>query len=115
MIISPWFFYAIQVCDGIAFVFCMLGFLSLSAAVVVSICILVDIAYDNWDIEEKALNFVKKLVIAGVISIIIAVFIPSKETLIEMQIAKLATKENIDSAVTYVIDTVKEFTAEEDK
>lgn len=111
MIINPWFFYAIQVCDNVGGALTIIGILALFAAAAVGFMIITD---SFWDEDEKrARKFAKKAVIIGVISCIIAVFIPTKETLIEMQIANLATKENIDSAVTYVIDAVKDFEAED--
>ena len=55
------------------------------------------------------------MVIASLIICAIAIFLPSKETLISMMIAKYATKENlgmtvegIKSAVDYIMDAIKE-------
>lgn len=112
MIINPWFFYAIQICDNICATLYVLGFLALFAAAAAGFGIISD-AFWSEEETKRAFRFAKKAATIGVISCIIAVFVPTKETLIEMQIAKLATKENIDSAVEYVIDTVKEFTAED--
>ena len=53
--------------------------------------------------------------IISLMTLIISLFIPSKETLISMMIAKYATKENlsmtvegIKSAVDYIVNTMKE-------
>lgn len=113
MIISPWFFYAIQVCDNVGCALCVLGFLGMFIGCALFLGVVMDAFWCEED-TKRAIRFAKKSLIVGVISCAIAVFVPTKETLIEMQIAKVATKENIENAVTYVIDTVKEFT-EEDK
>ena len=53
--------------------------------------------------------------IISLVTLIISLFIPSKETLISMMIAKYATKENlsmtvegIKSAVDYIVNAMKE-------
>lgn len=53
--------------------------------------------------------------IIAIVSLIISILIPSKETLISMMIAKYATKENlgmtvegIKSAVDYIMNAIKE-------
>lgn len=59
-------------------------------------------------IDFEDLNEVKKvIIIPGIIcftSVLIAIFLPSKETLIEMQLAQIATKENVQ----FTVDTLKE-------
>lgn len=46
----------------------------------------------------------KKLLIATVICLVLAVFVPSRTTIIEMTVASLATKGNVELTV----DTIKE-------
>lgn len=59
-------------------------------------------------INFEDLNDTKKvIIILGIIcftSILIAIFLPSKETLIEMQLAQIATKENVQ----FTVNTLKE-------
>lgn len=69
--------------------------------------------------DEKDYTKIRKWAIpiasVGIILILAAVFIPSKETLITMKVAELATKENITltaqqlkEIVDYVINAIKE-------
>lgn len=69
----------------------------------------------DWTNHLLAKKFVKILFPITIISLIISILIPSKETLISMMIAKYATKENlgmtvegIKSAVDYIVNAMKE-------
>ena len=69
----------------------------------------------EWKIYLKIKKLIPKMVIAVLIICAIAIFLPSKETLISMMIAKHATKENlgmtvegIKSAVDYIVNAMKE-------
>ena len=72
--------------------------------------------YDsNWCNYLLVKKFVKILFPITIVFLIISMFIPSKETLISMMIAKYATKENlgmtvegIKSAVDYIVNAMKE-------
>ena len=70
------------------------------------------------DFERKTVQFftkaLKVAIVALIISGLILMFVPSKETLIEMMIAKQATYENatwtvdaLKSAVDYVIQAIQ--------
>lgn len=82
---------------------------------------------ENWpsisEREIRALPGDKKLVKWSLIALIIAclvyIFIPSRDTILYMQIAKMATVENVEltvdavkSAVEYIITAVKEMHVE---
>lgn len=69
----------------------------------------------DWSNYLLAKKFVKILFPITIVSLIIWILIPSKETLISMMIAKYATKENlsitvdgIKSAVDYIVNAMKE-------
>lgn len=70
----------------------------------------------EFDDEEAsiAMRFLKVALPLAIISALILVFVPSKNTLIEMQIARYATQENaeltidaIKSAVDYVVQAIQ--------
>lgn len=102
-IIEPMWFYWVRVLDNIkeiALVVLILG------VVAVGFCLL--LAQESFSEEEyKALK--KKAIIsfcAVVLSAIILVFVPSRETLVEMKLAEFATHEN----VTTFIETIENMT-----
>lgn len=72
--------------------------------------------YDpDWRSYLLAKKFIKILFPITIVFLIISIFIPSKETLISMMIAKYATKENLSmtvegvkSAVDYIVNAIKE-------
>lgn len=71
-----------------------------------------DVDWNNYLLAKK---FIKILFPITIVFLIISIFIPSKETLISMMIAKYATKENlsmtvegIKSAVDYIVNAMKE-------
>lgn len=72
--------------------------------------------YDpDWCSYLLAKKFIKILFPITIVFLIISIFIPSKETLISMMIAKYATKENLSmtvegvkSAVDYIVNAIKE-------
>jgi hypothetical protein len=73
-----------------------------------------DEVYDDED-KKAFWKIAKKLIILCIVLWIVCIFIPSKETLIEMQVAKYATYENaewtvenVKQAVDYIINALKE-------
>jgi len=70
----------------------------------------------EFDEEEVAIatRFLKITMPVAIVSVLILVLVPSKNTLIEMQIARYATQENaeltidtIKSAVDYIVQAIK--------
>lgn len=112
-IINPSLFYWISVLNGLKAI-CIVA-LIISAALTIVFSIMV-ITCDYWDDEEekKARKILKHTAITVIISAIGIVFIPGKETMIEMLIAKTATVENtemtidaIKSLVDYIVEAMK--------
>ena len=110
--INPWWFYWARVSSafkGLATAGAIIcAFLAI--AVITAIC---GGGFDEKDKEAAERGFVALLALALLLTLA-AVFIPNRDTLIEMQIARLATKEkvadavdSIKTAVDYVIDAVK--------
>jgi len=114
-IIDPMWFYWISVINCSKFFAFCLDTVCLIGAVV-SFCCHFD-AYGVWTREDDAKKLMKLcrifLVAFAVLSLFI-IFVPSKRTLIEMMIARTATKQNaemtldaIKSAVDYVINAIQ--------
>ena len=111
-IINPMWFYWIQVCDFFKNATGFIGlFLGIFAALL--LCIIV---FDMWKEENIPLakSRLRLLSILTILFCLASAFIPSRDTLIEMQVAKYATNENaewtvetIKSTVDYVVEAIK--------
>lgn len=125
-IINPVWFYWISVVDGIKGALICSLILSMVISFIFFTIIMVDYrdeAYnpEAWGVSESTITeykmFRKYLIISVIVLAVSAIgliFIPSKNTLIEMQIAKYATYENaeisvesIKSAVDYIVNAIK--------
>lgn len=130
-IINPNWFYWLQVINGLNVAFEIIAGLSCFATAVLAVLALVNY-FAGKDYRDRVDEFGKPtdsdwlsflsmakvtLVFATIalVTLIISIFIPSKETLISMMIAKYATKENlsmtvegIKSAVDYIVNAIKE-------
>lgn len=110
-IINPAWFYWVNIADGIKIIMSLLAVASLVASFLSAL-----ISLDDTDTatSKKFEKMALKMFIVAIVCIIISLFIPSKETLIEIQIAKYATWENaewttdaIKDVVDYITDTIK--------
>lgn len=122
-IINPSWFYWLGVVESMRHFMIAAFIISIAAIIVAIIIVPVDIRMirefpDMSDDERKTVQFFTKAlkiaIAALVISGLILMFVPSKETLIEMMIAKQATYENatwtldtLKSAVDYVIQAIQ--------
>ena len=115
--INPIWFYLMNISTGMKTLLFILGGVSL----VVSIFTLIawaDDCNDFTDLDDnkkKIIKGFKKVIITSIMSILIGILVPSKETCIEMMIASqvthenvTATKEEIYEIVDYVTDKMKE-------
>ena len=130
-IVNPSWFYWVQVINGLNVAFEIIAGIAIFSVTVLAVIALVnyfagkDYRYrvdENGkptDSDWLSFLFMKKVTIIftiiAMVSLIISIFIPSKETLISMMIAKYATKENISiivdgikSAVDYIVNAMKE-------
>lgn len=119
-VISPWFFYIINIVDNINNVIGTLGIIS----IVLSLSCVVAIFLFWCDDDEKSLKFISKrlfkpAVTCFIILSIIDLFIPTKETMYQMTAAKFVTYQNIEmagetakEAFDYIVDSIKEITEE---
>ena len=111
-IIDPMWFYWVSVADGLK-AFCIVVPIVISAGGF----ILSVVRYSDLDDDDDKKAFIKTCLIAAALItmvFIIAIFIPSKETLIQMEIAKHATYDNtemllqkIKEATDYILQNFK--------
>lgn len=122
-IINPSWFYWLGVVESMRHFMVAAFIISIAAIIVAIIIVPVDMRIihefpDMSDDERKTVQFFTKAlkisIAALIISGLILMFVPSKETLIEMMIAKQATYENatwtvdtLKSAVDYVIQAIQ--------
>lgn len=122
-IINPSWFYWLGVVESMRHFMIAAFIISIAAIILAIIIVPVDMRMihefpDMSDDERKTVQFFTKAlkiaIAALVISGLILMFAPSKETLIEMMIAKQATYENatwtvdtLKSAVDYVIQAIQ--------
>ena len=122
-IINPSWFYWLGVVESMRHFMVAAFIVSIAVVVASAIIIPMNISMirefpDMSDDERKTVQFFTKAlkiaIVALVISGLILMFVPSKETLIEMMIAKQATYENatwtldaLKSAVDYVIQAIQ--------
>ena len=96
-IINPAWFYWLSVYDGLktfSIVFAILSFIIL---IVLIVCYFVEI--DSVTAERYLTIYKRWILLTAVFSIafmLISVFVPSKQTVIEMQVASIATKTNAE-------------------
>lgn len=118
-IINPMWFYWLSVVDKA----CQLALTAAILLVILSAALFIAAACQNA-VDEECFEYttgvkMQKIATAAVavaaILFIICVFVPSKETLIEMQIARFTTVENaewaldaIKSATDYIVSAIKE-------
>lgn len=113
--INPIWFYLMNVSVGIKVFLCILGSVLLVCSMVAFIFWITDVDITDLEDDEKKIGkLFKKIIIASVITLLIGIFLPSKETCIEMMIASqvthenvAATKEEIYELIDYVTDKVR--------
>lgn len=122
-IINPSWFYWLGVVESMRYFMVAAFIISIAAIIVAIVIVPVDMRMIRdfpamSDDERKSVQFftkaLKVAIGALVISGLVLMFVPSKETLIEMMIAKQATYENatwtldaLKSAVDYVIQAIQ--------
>lgn len=122
-IINPSWFYWIDVVDGLcfaaSFVVVLLGIMVAVISIIYGINCRMIKEYPNLSDDEKRINSQLKRImpilwIVWVASVLASIFIPSKDTLITMMVAKYATYENagltvdaLKSAVDYIVQAIQ--------
>lgn len=113
-IINPMWFYWINVTHVIRIIAIFIVVFGGMALVIGFILKLGNEEYGEKDADYRAGKYLVKIsFVPTIVSLLLCIFLPNKETLIEMQVAKLATVENaqwtldaIKSAVDYIIQAI---------
>ncbi len=120
-IINPMWFYWLSVADGLKTFFIAATVILGASCIVLFIVACVYKSFgsgyseDDEDNVKAKIYFrtVKLLIIVTSVCAVVSIFIPSRNTLIEMQVAKFATYENaewtidtIKSAVDYIVQSI---------
>ena len=100
-IINPWFFYFLSFADAFKII-------SVVAAILVPVIFIVCVIEDV-DSRKNVFNSHDKkwMFRVSVFLILLAMLLPSKETLLTMQIASLVTEENLTGAYDIIINTTQ--------
>lgn len=114
-IINPMWFYWVNVVDTLVAALIVLSILTAVFCVISGVFTLTTLEYGADDEDHKAAKRIFKwCIVTAVIAAIAVILIPTKNTLLEMQIARYATYENaeitidaIKSAVDYIVDAMK--------
>ena len=115
-IINPIWFYWLQIVVGVRTILWVIFAISVWLIIICFVGYAINVDCSGFDDKDskRYLKWIEKAVFIAVISAIIVIMVPSKDTLIEMQIAKYATIENanwtletIKSAVDYIIEAIK--------
>ena len=114
--INPMWFYLMNVGDAFKNLLFMGGIATLLIAGILCAIWFADDCVNPSDMdddEKKTFKLFKKFIVASIIAIVIGIFVPSKETCIEMMVASQvthenvsATKEEIYAIVDYITDKV---------
>ena len=107
--INPAWFYWIKVLDETRIISIVSAVIFGAAIVFLSIAYASESDYIFDEEDERTLarlhRLIKLAIAVFVIAVLCAIFIPDKNTLIEMQIARYATRENVDAT----IESIKSF------
>lgn len=115
-IIDPMWFYWINVMDAINTISIVGIVVSVIFLLIGSVIYFENYEYDDDDRDKKlGAKFLKITIPFLIVFVLLMIFLPTKSTLIEMQIARYATVENaewtvetVKSAVDYIIEAMKQ-------
>jgi hypothetical protein len=105
MLINPWIFYLIGVCDAIGVICALILCMSFFAMILVGIFMLID----EKNIALK--RAFKKIVIVFAISGLVGTFVPSESTATKMLIASQVNETNVEHAkevIDYIVEKIQE-------
>ena len=114
-IINPAWFYWIEVADTIKAISIGAMVILLIASIVLAATAKIDHDFHDDDECDRKKTVLFICLVGIAVSSLVCIFTPSRNTLIEMQIAKLATKGNVEltidkvkEIVDYIINAMKE-------
>ena len=105
-IISPWWFYLVQVCGRLGLLLGLIGALMFFGGAAPWLVKYFDVyEYKSiFDSDKRLLTLSKRLSILGAVVIILGALMPAEDTLIKMQIAKFGTYPNAEKVLEVIDD-----------
>lgn len=114
-IINPSWFYWIEVSDCIKGCATGAAVILLIAAIILAIVAKTDDDFNEHEDAKKKRKVMAICLVALAVCVVVIIFVPSKQTLIEMMIARTATYDNVSwtieqvkEAVDYIISAIKD-------
>ena len=99
-IISPWIIYALPLVDTLITVLSVVSMLAMTTLIILYI--------DDDFREDMGIKIVKGVWVVFIISTLLAIFIPNKETLIAMYVANQVTPDNLSHAQEIITTIIKQ-------
>ena len=99
-IISPWIIYALPLVDTLIAVLSVVSMLAITSLIILYI--------DDDFREVMGIKIVKGVWVVFIISTLLAIFIPNKETLIAMYVANQVTPNNLNHAQEIITTIIKQ-------
>lgn len=99
-IISPWIIYALPLVDALIAVLSLVSMLAMATLIILYI--------DDDFREVMGTKTVKVVWLVFIISTLLAIFIPNKETLTAMYIANQVTPDNLNKAQEIITTIIKQ-------
>ena len=101
-IISPWWFYLVQICDGLIVFANVCGFIAISVGILIIPMLYIGGCHIDDEATSKRKKNCIRAIICGFICFIVGIAIPTSETLIRMQIAKFGTYSNAEKVLNVI-------------
>lgn len=99
-IISPWIIYALPLVDTLIAVLSVVSMFAVATLIIL---------YIDGDFSEvMGIKTVKAVWVVFIISTLLAIFIPNKETLIAMYVANQVTPDNLNHAQEIITTIIKQ-------
>ena len=99
-VISPWIIYALPLVDTLIAVLSVVSMFAMAVLIVIYI--------DNIFHEATGTTIVKVIWAVFIISTLLAIFIPNKETIIAMYVANQVTPDNLNHAQEIITTIIKQ-------
>lgn len=99
-IISPWIIYALPLVDTLIAVLSVVSMLAMTSLIILYI--------DDEFRKDMGTKIVKGIWTVFIISTLLAIFIPNKETLIAMYVANQVTPDNLSHAQEIITTIIKQ-------
>ena len=103
--INPIWFYLMNTCSALRVLLFILGAVAIFTFIFILLIFFANGCYMDED-EENVVKACKKFIICCLIGMTVGVFLPSKETCLEMMVASQVTHENVENVKEEIIEIV---------